>query len=125
MNDQETRDSQGRSGEVASEFKDLGDNLKSILQHAWESEERKNLQREIETGLANLGKTVDEAVTEFKQSDTGQRLKTEAQDLQQRIRSGEVEASLREDLLAALRKVNSELEKILSRKPGSGGEEKG
>jgi hypothetical protein len=122
MNDQETRDPQGRSGEVASEFKDLGENLKSILQNAWESEERKNLQREIESGLANLGKTLEQAAKEFKESEAGQRLKADAEDLHQRIRSGEVETRVRDDLLAALRKVNSELEKVLSRKSPGGGE---
>ena len=122
MNDQETRDPQGRSGEVASEFKDLGENLKSILQNAWEREERKNLQREIESGLANLGKTLEQAAKDFKESEAGQRLKADAEDLHQRIRSGEVETRVRDDLLAALRKVNSELEKVLSRKSPGGGE---
>jgi hypothetical protein len=112
------------TGDIASEFQNLGTNLKTILQQAWESEERKNLQREIETGLGNLGRTLDDTAREFRDSETGQRLKSEAEELQERIRSGEAETRVREDLLKILHKVNNELEKFL--KPGSstgGGEE--
>jgi hypothetical protein len=111
-------------GEVASEFQALGDNLKTIIKQAWESEERKNLQREIESGMANLGKTLDEAAREFRESETGQRLKSEAQEMQERIRSGEVETKFREDLVTVLQRVNSELEKILKPKsPSRSGDE--
>jgi hypothetical protein len=122
MDEPKSPGTEGATSDVASEFKNLGENLKTILQNAWESEERKHLQREIESGLSNLGQTLDEAAREFRDSDAGQRLKADAEDFRNRVRSGEVEHKVREDLLAALRKVNTELEKILSPKspPGDG-----
>jgi hypothetical protein len=122
MNDTNTSGPERSSGDVASELRDLGENLKNILIDAWESEERKNLQNEIKTGLANLGQNLDQAAKEFKESEAGQRFRTETEDLHRRFRSGEVETRVREDLIAALRKINTELEKILSPKspPGTG-----
>ena len=115
MSDTTPPKSESNSDDLAAEFRNLGNNLKEILQSAWESEERKKLQQEIEVGLADLGKSLDNTVEEFKVSPAGQRLKTEVQDLHQRVRSGKVETELRENLLSVLRKVNSELEKASTR----------
>ena len=102
-----TDDTPTPENELADELRNLGYNLKGILQAAWESEERRKLQNEIQAGLAELQKTVAEFVT----SPTGQRLKAEVQDLGGRVRGGQVESQLRSDLLAALRTINAELEK--------------
>jgi hypothetical protein len=108
--------------DVTSEFRQLGQHLKEILQAAWESEERRKLQREIETGLSELGKSLNQTVEEFRESPTGQRIKAEAEDLQGRIRSGELESQLREDLLSILRRVNTELERAAERPATDAGE---
>jgi HD-GYP domain-containing protein (c-di-GMP phosphodiesterase class II) len=101
--------------DVTSEFRQLGRNLKEILEATWESEERRKLQREIESGLSELGRSLNQTVEEFKESPTGKRIQSEAEDLRGRIRSGELEAQLREDLLSILRRVNTELEKAAER----------
>jgi HD-GYP domain-containing protein (c-di-GMP phosphodiesterase class II) len=103
--------------DVTSEFRRLGQHLKEILQATWESQERRKLQQEIETGLSELGRSLNQTVEEFKESPAGQRIKTEAEDLRGRIRSGELESQLREDLLSILRRVNTELEKAASQPP--------
>jgi hypothetical protein len=124
MNENDPEGTKQGSSDVASGFRTLGNNLKNIFQQAWESEERKNLQNEIEIGLSNLGKTLDEAAQEFRESEAGQRLETEAKDFRDRVRSGEVETKMRDDLATILQKVNYELEKILKPKtPQGGGEE--
>lgn len=102
-------------GNLANEFTMLGKNLKELLQTAWESEERKKLQQEIESGLSQLGKSLTQAVGEFKESPSGQRLRADVDDLHARVRSGEVEAEVREKLAGILRKVNADLEKATPR----------
>jgi HD-GYP domain-containing protein (c-di-GMP phosphodiesterase class II) len=118
------------TSDIASEFRQLGNNLKSILQSAWESEERKKLQQEIESGLAELGDSLNKTISEFKESPEGQRLKADVDDFRTRLRSGEVEVQARGELLSILRKVNDELQKATSpqakppseagQKPGEG-----
>ena len=101
-----------RREDLAEEFRNLGNNLKSILLTAWESPERKKLQQEIETGMTDLGNSLDQTVREFKDSPAGQRLKEDARDFQERLRTGEVDKRIREDLLTVMRRFNEELEKV-------------
>jgi DNA topoisomerase VI subunit B len=105
-------DTPAPENELADELQNLGRNLKTVLQAAWESEERRKLQREIQAGLAELQK----AVNELSHSPTGQRLRAEVQDLGERVRGTRVETQLRSDLLAALRAINAELEKAAKKR---------
>jgi len=108
-----------KSGDLASEFQELGSNLKKIFLNAWESEERKNFQVELEEGLTDLGDSLKQTAQEIHDSETGQRVKAEAEDLRDRVRSGEVEEKIREDFLTALHKVNTELKKVSQPDPPS------
>jgi hypothetical protein len=93
--------------DIADELKNLGQNLKNIVQAAWESDERRKLQEDIQKGLTEL----QHAVRDFAEGPTGQKLKSEVDDLGQRLRTGEVETKLRTEVLAAIRALNAELTK--------------
>jgi hypothetical protein len=114
--------------DLTSEFRNLGENLKKIFVGAWESEQRKNLQDEIEEGLAELGKSLRQTANEIQESEAGQRMKSEAEELRDRIRSGEAEDKIRSDLQSLLRKLNTELENAIPTNPPDaeyGGKETG
>lgn len=100
---------------LANALHRLGENLVQTLQAAWESPERKKLQQEIEEGLNDITQTVERQVEDFKQSPTGQQLKSDIDDLRERVRRGEAEAQLRQELLRALQTINTELEKAAAR----------
>lgn len=99
--------------ELVDELKNLGQNLKGVLQAAWESDERRKLQQELQKGMDEFQK----AIANFESSPTGQKLKSEAHDLSERLRTGEVESKLRDDLLSALRTLNAELTKAAHKDP--------
>jgi hypothetical protein len=101
--------------DVAEEFRMLGKNLQDALQTAWESEERKSLTRDILSGLEGLSNAVEEAAHELAESDVGQQVREEVNDLAEQVRKGEIADRLREDFIRALRKVNTELENITNR----------
>jgi hypothetical protein len=107
------------SEDLTDEFRNLGNNLKNIFQNAWESAERRKLQQEIETGLDELGKSLNQAFKEIKDSPAGQQFTEDARDLHDRVRSGEVETKVRSELLSVLQQVNAELQKVVAPKPGS------
>lgn len=111
----EQNQSKTPSDNVGDELRSLGENLVAALREAWSSPERRKLQDEIETGLADLGSSLRNAVNDFETSPTGQRVKADIEDFGERVRSGEVESKLRSDLLEVLRTVNTELEKVASR----------
>ena len=100
---------------LAEEFRNLGKNLMDAFRTAWEAPERKKLQQDIESGLNELGNTLKEEYDTFNESPTGQRLKADAEDMRERVRTGEAEAKVRSDLLIALRTVNDELQKVTAR----------
>ncbi len=97
--------------DLSGEFRALAQNLKTALSTAWESEERKQLQSDIQSGLNELGQALDEAATEFRASETGQKLETDLNDLGEKVRSGEVEDNLRQGLLSALQAINVHIQK--------------
>jgi hypothetical protein len=100
---------------LTEEFRILGRNLLSTLQAAWDRPERKNLQQEIETGLSELVNTLKNEAGNIASSPTSQKVKSEAQDLRQRVQNGEVDTALRSELLKALQTVNAELKKAATR----------
>lgn len=105
---------------LGDEFAALGKNLIDALRSAWDSPERKTLQEEIEKGLGELGNTLRGEADRFAQSPSGQRMKEEMDDFQQRVRSGEAEEKARQELLKALHLINAELERFSSRWRGEG-----
>ncbi len=117
MTDQEsqtTSDSAGEAGrsEILEELRALGKNLSTLLQSAWESEERRKIQQEIETGLGEMRSSLKDAAS----GPAGQAIKADLEDLHQRLRTGEVEKRLRTELVSALHTANESIKKAAERK---------
>jgi len=102
---------------IGEQLNELGKNLREALRNAWESEERRKLQQEIEVGLAELGASLSQAAKEFSNSPTGQNLKEDVKDIHERWRTGEVGSKVRSEVIEALRTVNSELQKATRKNP--------
>ncbi len=97
--------------DIGEQLSELGKNLREALQSAWESEERRKLQHEIEIGLTNLRDSLNQAATDFSTTQTGQTIKEDLKDLHERWQAGEVGSKVRSELAEALRTVNAELKK--------------
>jgi hypothetical protein len=106
MNDQKIPE-----GDLKDEFSNLSQNLKNIINTAWESEERKKVQADIQDGLDELYNAINNMMDEFKVSETGKKVVKEVDDFGERLRSGEVRDKAHEGILSALKKMNEELEK--------------
>jgi hypothetical protein len=117
MTDNTTNDDKSTNDNISDQLNELGKNLRQVLQSAWESEERRKLQKEIEVGLANLGESLSEAAKDFSNSPAGQSLKEDVIDMHERWRTGEVQSKVHSDIMDALRKVNSELQKVTPKNP--------
>lgn len=102
---------QPESENITDELRQLGQNLKEALRGAWESQERQKLQQEIQDGLSELGDTLSKAAQDFSSSRTGEAIKADLSDFQERWRTGEVEGKVRSEILEALKLVNRELKK--------------
>jgi hypothetical protein len=97
------------------EFRALGLNLVNALRTAWESPERKKLQAELEEGLSGLAATLSSEIENFQVSETGQRLRSDAAELRDKVRDSKTEKKIRDELIKTLHIVNTELENTAQR----------
>ena len=67
--------------DLSEEFRNLGKSMKNFLESAWSSDERKNLQQELENGVNELAASITDAAEEFTRGETGQQLKKDWEDL--------------------------------------------
>jgi hypothetical protein len=102
-------------GQLVAEFRELGKNLTEVLRTAWDQPERKRLQQEIANGLSELGSTLKDETRKFSDSAAGQRIKTDVENITQRVHSGEVELKVRQELLSALQMANEQLQRAVDR----------
>jgi hypothetical protein len=111
--------------DLAEEFRKLGKNLAEALRTAWESPDRKKFQQEIENGINEMGATLSKEFGTFIESPTGQRLRSDVEDLGERIRTGEAQQRAREELMNALRRANIEIQRATERWNASKGAQTG
>jgi ElaB/YqjD/DUF883 family membrane-anchored ribosome-binding protein len=111
MMDNNPNDKAPSTDNISDQLNELGKNLRNILQSAWQSEERKKLQGEIEEGLNSMKDSLNQAAQEFSNTPTGKTITEDVKDFQERWRSGEVSSKARSEISEALRKVNEELQK--------------
>lgn len=97
---------------VTDEFKKLGKNLFTFIKTAWESQESQNIQNEIQDGVNELGNSLRVEFDNFTNSPSGQKIKTDLQEFQEKVSSGEIEAKFRSDLANSLNAINQELQKL-------------
>ena len=99
--------------DLAAQFRELGQNLKNMFQSAWESEEAHHLKEELKDGFVELGSAAEQAVADFKVSEAGRNLKSEAEAFKARLDSGELETKSRQEISKALNIINTELQKVI------------
>jgi hypothetical protein len=102
-------------GNLREEFRNLGQNLKNVLNTVWESQERRKLQKDVQDGLNELGKAINELIDDIQNSEAGKKMASGVSEFGEKLRSGEVEEKARASILSALHKMNDELEKATSK----------
>jgi len=96
---------------LKDEFRRLGSNLQQTIINAWESDERKEVQKDLEEGFTELISSLRKMASEFEQSPAAQQMKSDIHDINERVQSGELQSKVRQDIFGALRKANEEIEK--------------
>ncbi len=117
MSDSNPDENKSANDNISDQLHELGKNLREMLQTAWESDERKKMQIEIEEGLANLGASLSQAAKDFENTPTGKSLKEDMKDMQERWRTGEMRSKVHTEIVDVLRKVNDELQKTTKKPP--------
>ena len=113
MSDNQTADEEKTSRGIGDEFSTLGQNLSNLLRAAWDNPERKHIQEEIEGGLNDFANLLKSEADSFSESPTGQRLKSDISEINERLRNAETRNLIRGEVLHVMQKANSELRNII------------
>ncbi|MBK6327891.1 MAG: hypothetical protein IPF56_18445 [Chloroflexi bacterium] len=89
--------------DIGAEFQKLGRQLAETLQSAWDSEERKRVEKEVREGVHTFVNEVDKVIREVKTSETTEKIKGEAEELKTRVDSTEISARARTGIAQGLR----------------------
>lgn len=106
--------------DLVAEFKQLTQNLRTAMQAAWERPGRRQLQEDLKDGLEDMRQTFDQLASDFSKSQTGQQLKSDVEELGDRVKSGELESQVRAELVTLLQRVNKELQAASDRMAETG-----
>lgn len=111
-----------RQDELVAEMNRLGENLGKLLKAAWDSDERRSVEREIRTGLDQLNKQVEKAAEQARE--TRERADTPLRKAAGNVKGvwetahgPQVVNEMRLGLVDSLRKINDELARRAMPKP--------
>ncbi len=99
-------------GAVVEELRSLGRQLGETFRAAWASEERQRIEAEIREGIQIFVSEVDKAFGEVRQSEVPHRVREEAGQLADSLKSGELPQKARSGMVEGLRRLSDELRKL-------------
>ncbi|MFM8321205.1 MAG: hypothetical protein ACKOC5_09850 [Chloroflexota bacterium] len=116
MSEQQPNEQQPNNEEsLRREFESLGRNLVDAMRTAWDAPESKRMRDDVVSGLADLGLTLKREAENLANSQAAHQVKTSVEQVGERLRTPEVQAKVRGELLDALQTVNTELQKVINR----------
>lgn len=104
----------GNPATISEELHQLGRNLHQIIDSAWESQERIQLEAELSKGLTDLGNSFKKSFEEFSQSETGKQIRNNLDEINQQIQENKVDEKVQSEVINILRKINVEIENSLA-----------
>ncbi|SRR5690554_6465296 len=103
---------QGQRPDVSDALRDLGRQFAETLQAAWNSQERKEFEQEVQEGVRRFADEVNRVFKEAKESPTTQKIKEEAKDVRVKVESGELGRKARSGLVEGLTWMSQELARL-------------
>jgi gas vesicle protein len=101
--------------DIGAEFRRLGEKLRQAFEAARDSAELKRLREELEEGVEMMAASIKRSADDFVESDTSQQIREEVKELGEKLRRGEVQSRIRQELLDVLRRVNADLDETIAR----------
>lgn len=101
-----------RKDDIGDELNRLAESFGQAVQAAWNSEQRHQLEADLNRGLRSLVDNVESILKQFNESDQGQELKEQAGKVVEKVRTSKVTADLKEGLTKGLQTVASEMKEF-------------
>lgn len=115
MTEEQTKDEPWR--EVGRQFQALGQSMADAFRAAWEDEENRQQLRDLQDGLEKMVDDVGQALKQASESPEGQRVQEEAKRAAESAHAAGARAwqDARPHVVSALRQLNAELQKVVSK----------
>lgn len=110
--------------DIAAEFQKLGRQLAETLQTAWDSEERKRVEKEVREGVQSFVNEVDQVIREVKTNEKTEKIKGEAEEFKNRVENTDIGTRARQGIVQGLRWLSEGLEELANQftHPEKGGD---
>jgi len=108
--------------EVGGQFQALGRSLADAFQAAWQSEENRRQLNDMKKGLESMASQISQAIEQAAASPKGRQVRQQAEKSAGAAQAAGKQAlqDAQPHLLAALRQINGELQKLIARLQQSG-----
>ena len=98
--------------DIGDELNRLAESFGQAVRAAWNSEQRHQLETDLNRGLRSLVDNVESILKQFNESEQGQELKEQAGKVVEKVRTSQVTAELKEGLTKGLQTVAQELQEF-------------
>lgn len=112
VEDETVYKSEEEAPDVVDELRNLGRQFGETMRAAWNSEERREFEREIREGVQTFAHEVDKAIKDVAASEPAQKAKSEATEFKEKAESGDLGVKTRSSLAKGLRWFSDELSKV-------------
>jgi ElaB/YqjD/DUF883 family membrane-anchored ribosome-binding protein len=104
--------SETHKDDIGDELNRLAESFGQAVRAAWNSEQRHQLETDLNRGLRSLVDNVESILKQFNESEQGQELKEQAGKVVEKVRTSQVTAELKEGLAKGLQTVAEELQEF-------------
>lgn len=101
--------SQRQQDDIGDELNRLAESFGRAVRAAWNSEQRHQVEADLNRGLRSLVDNVESILKQFNESEQGQELKEQAGRVVEKVRTSKVTAELKEGLTKGLHTVAAEM----------------
>jgi len=98
-----------QTSSLVAELNRLGENLGKVVRSAWESEERRSIEKELSAGLEQFVKRLNEAVESAQTDPTLNKAKTKAKEAWETARGPQIVSEVKTGVVDTLKKINEDL----------------
>ncbi len=109
--------------ELLNELSVLADRFVNVARLAWNSDQRKQIETDLRSGLDSLSHSLEEGFQQVSASEEAKQLHTKADEVSQKVTTSQFFADLTRTLQTGLQALSSQLEKVaedLEKKPAAG-----
>jgi len=110
--DEATPNAEDRKGDIGDELNRLAESFGQAVQAAWNSEQRHQLETDLNRGLRSMVDNVESILKQFHESEQGQEIKEQAGKVVEKVRTSKVTAELKEGLTKGLQTVATEMQEF-------------